>query len=707
MGRPLDDYRKKRDFARTSEPPGKSRRGRPRGGADGESEDAGGERRAFVVHRHEARRLHYDLRLQMEGVLRSWAVPKGFSYEPRDKHLAVRTEDHPLEYESFSGMIPPGEYGAGAMTIWDSGHYALVTDGTPAAAVAEGELKLLLFGRRLRGEWHLVRTQGGPERRRGGEGGEHWLLFKSKDRYAGTTRDSALGIDLARAPLSTPPARQGVMRAGAAGAPFSDPDWLFEMRFRGRRALAQVDAGGTRLRGLRGAPDEVLSDLREVRATSALLDGVLVALDEGQRPSEERLAARLAGDASIEVCYYAFDLLFADGFDLRGLPLVERKSALRTVLRELPGCVLFVDHVTGDGLRLAEAVRAAGLPGLVAKRLDAPYVPGASDAWRRIDLDASPETPRVTDALEARTPRARARRGKVAFTNLDKVFWPAEGYTKGDLVAFYDGVADVLLPYLRDRPCHMNRFPDGIEGKSFYQRQANESIPDWVPTVTVPSGSRDEPHRHMLINGRDALLLLANLGSIDLHPWLSRAQHLGHPDFSVLDLDPKGAPFSDVVRIARSLGKILRGIGLRPLLKTSGKTGLHIYVPLLEDAYTYDQARMFCESIARVVARDHKDIATCERVVDSRGGRVYIDFGQNRAGQTVVPPYSVRPVPGATVSTPLMWDELEGELHPSMFTIRTVPERLQRHGDLFRGALADRQDLVPAIEALDRYLASR
>jgi bifunctional non-homologous end joining protein LigD len=250
----------------------------------------------------------------------------------------------------------------------------------------------------------------------------------------------------------------------------------------------------------------------------------------------------------------------------------------------------------------------------------------------------------------------------------------------------------------------MQRFPDGIEGKSFYQREANQTVPQWLSVVEVPSGSRDMVHRHAYIEDRDGLLALANLGSIDLHPWLSRRQFLDMPDFAVLDLDPKSAPFGHVVRIARELGKLLRGIGLRPLLKTSGKTGLHIYVPLLEGTYTYDQARMFCEGVARCVVRDLPDVATVERSVDSRGGKVYVDFGQNRAGQTVVPPYSVRPVPGAQVSAPLHWDELDGDLSLAQFTIATMPERLERMGDLFRAALTDRQDLMPAIEKLQAFL---
>ena len=301
-------------------------------------------------------------------------------------------------------------------------------------------------------------------------------------------------------------------------------------------------------------------------------------------------------------------------------------------------------------------------------------------------------------APEAGAPRARAApRSRVKLTNLGKVFWLAEGFTKGDLVAWYESVAELLLPYLEDRPVHMNRFPDGIEGKSFYQRRAKEDAPEWIERVRFED--EDEPEDYMLCNSRDALLWFANQGSIDLHPWMSRRQTPGSPDYAVIDLDPKQAPFADVVRIARATGKLLVGIGIRPLLKTSGKTGLHVVVPLVE-GYSYDQARGFCEAVARIVARELPDIATVERTISEREGKVYVDYGQNARGQTVVPPYAVRPVPGATVSMALDWDELSGELAPSMFTIRTAPSRIAELGDLFRPLLFDRQELLAAIEAL-------
>jgi bifunctional non-homologous end joining protein LigD len=677
--RSIEAYREKRDFARTREPapgpapsPADGRRGPP----------------VFVVHRHDARNLHYDLRLEMEGVLRSWAVPKGFSYDPRDKHLAVRTEDHPLEYEHFDGVIPKGEYGAGSMTIWDRGTYATVVEPDPAKAVASGELKLLLYGRRLRGEWHMVKTKGGPN---------HWLLFKSRDRYAGTARDSVLGIDLAAAPGGPMPEAVELARP-APGELFSDPRWLYEAELPGRRVLAEKRGSAVRLRGLAPSPalDGVLADLRETGAEQALLDGVLVALDDRGRPSRALLEERLAGRAPGGLQLYAFDLLYFDEFDLRPLSLLDRKAALRRVLGERPSLV-FMDHVLGQGHDLAAASAAAGFEALVAKPVDRPY--GEEAGWLRLPLDG--QAAGDPEPAGARKRAARARPARVKLSNLGKVFWPVEGYTKGDLVHWYESVAELLLPYLIDRPVHMNRFPDGIEGKSFYQRHAKQDAPEWIPRVAFEG----DPELYMLCNERDALVWFANQGSIDLHPWMSRHRTPDSPDYTVIDLDPKQAPFADVVRIARALGKLLVGIGLRPLLKTSGKSGLHVVIPLVE-GYGYDQARGFAEAVARIVAREHSDIATVERTLSEREGKVYVDYGQNARGQTVVPPYVVRPVPGATVSMPLEWDELSGELSPSLFTIRTAPARLVERGDRFRALLSDRQELLPAIEALQAQWGS-
>jgi bifunctional non-homologous end joining protein LigD len=677
----LDKYRAKRDFAKTPEPSPQ-----PVGSPGGEVTEG-----PFVVHRHEARNLHYDLRLEMEGVLKSWAVPKGFSWVPEDKHLAVRTEDHPVEYLEFDGVIPKGQYGAGTMTIWDRGTYRVVKEGCGPAALRGGKLEIELFGGRLRGQWHMVRLA---------KSDRDWLLFKYRDRYAREKGEAEFPLDLSRTAPSRAPRAPKAMLPGGDRPPFNDAAWLFELRFRGARLLTVVRDDAVRFLGADGkafapALPELESALRRIRAREAILDGVLVATDGAERPDASRLAERLAAGKTDELRYYVFDLLRYEAWDLRALPLRERKEALESILpREAR--VLYVDHVVERGEDLADAVRRGGLPGVVAKRAESTYRAGPSDDWAAVPVAAEPAGEgSVLDGLRDAAPR----RSRVRLTNRGKVYWPAEGITKGRLLDYYERMADVILPYLRDRPVHMLRYPDGIEGKSFYHKNVTGRIPDWVRTVRIGEADGEEV-RYVVCNDRDTLLHLVNLGSIDLHPWLSRTDEPELPDWAILDLDPSDDDFAKPVRIARTIGKILMGAGVRPLLKTSGKTGLHIYVPLVR-RYSYEQARMFCEVVARMTLKEHRDIATVERTPAKRGSRVYVDFGQNRREQTVVPPYVVRPVPGACVSTPLDWDELSGRLSPRDFDLETVPERLDRLGDLFRGSLQP-QGLEGAIEALER-----
>jgi bifunctional non-homologous end joining protein LigD len=685
MARPksIEDYKAKRDFKKTPEPPPGEARART--GA-----------RVFVVHRHEARRLHYDLRLEMEGVLKSWAVPKGFSYDPAVKKLAVRTEDHPLEYEHFEGVIPKDSYGAGTMTIWDRGRYVLPKGEDGAKKVSDGKLEIILYGKKLRGEWHLVRTKRGKD---------EWILFKSKDRYARPESEAPPFFDLERAHEGPIPEDVVPMEPGDVAAPFSDPSWLFEMKFVGRRLLATKQGDRIHLHTKSGEDltsrfPKIVRELLTLRVENGLLDGVLVALDEGKRPSPEKLDRLLKGDGKESAYFYAFDLLYYEDWDIRDLPLVERKTILDSIIPKLTH-ILFVDHVRGRGDALHDMTVAAGLAGVIAKDSAGSYLAGPSPGWRDIPAQPSEENQGgdVLETLRQAAPKRTER--TIKYTNRNKVFWPGEGYTKGDLITYYEQIADWLLPYLNERPIHMLRYPDGIEGKLFYQKDAPGHVPDWIEKEPIDSESRGEPIRYIICNDRATLLYMINLGSIDLHPWFSRRGSLETPDWAIIDLDPKEAPFTHVVKVARTLGKLLRGIGLRPYLKTSGKTGLHIVIPLLTE-YTYQQARTFCEGVARYVANEHKDIATVERVVSQRGKRVYIDYLQNHQGQTIVPPYVVRPVPGAQVSAPLDWDELDSELHPSQFTIKTMPERLSRLGDIFRGTLTDKQNLLPAIEALQK-----
>jgi bifunctional non-homologous end joining protein LigD len=675
----IERYKTKRDFTKTPEP------------AAAPAVAAAEPGRRFVVQRHEARRLHYDLRLEMDGVLKSWAVPKGFSYVPEDKHLAVRTEDHPVEYLAFDGVIPKGEYGAGTMVIWDAGTYELVK--SEQAALDQGKLEFRLFGTRLRGEWHMVKTRGEKD----------WLLFKHRDRYARGADDVAFALDLSLAPSGPLPDAPRAMWPGATGAPFSDDDWLYEMEYDGRRLLARIDGDAVDFFRADGTPAQVsveglVRDLRKVRAQRAVLDGVLVAVDAAHKPNRALLDERLAAGTSDGLSYYVFDVLHVDDWDVRGFAQELRKRAAESLVpsrgvRHLA----YSSHVVGTGTALYEAVTASGLPGVIAKRRDAPYEAGASDAWRTIP--AGQPLPAEASAGDRPAAGAIVVPSRVKVSNREKVFWPGEGITKGDLLDYYDRIAEYLLPHLRDRPIHLLRYPDGITGKAFYQKDVTQYLPDWVPTAVVAEKD-GQPVRYAVCNDRDTLLFLVNLGSIDLHPWMSRTRDLDSPDYAIVDLDPPGLEAYDkAVRIAMVVGRILRGAGMRPVIKTSGKEGIHIAIPL-RPGYTYDQARMFCELVARMTVGELREIATIERSVGKRGAKVYVDYLQNAREQTVVPPYVVRPVPGATVSTPLDWDELAEGVDPTSFTIANVPDRVRRLGDLFRGVLDDPQDIAEALARL-------
>jgi bifunctional non-homologous end joining protein LigD len=838
--RGLDRYRAKRAASRTPEP----------------FDTRGARPRLFAVQQHQARRLHYDFRLEWNGVLLSWAVPKGPSLDPAEKRLAVHVEDHPLDYADFEGVIPEGNYGAGAVIVWDLGRWTPLED--PEQGLASGKLDFVLHGHKLRGRFALVRTGG---RRAATAGSKEWLLFKKPDgsagsdadlsprsvlsgltieeRQAGVRRDAALAPRLAKLGAPRGPVRAadvGVMLAEPWPAPFSGKGWLFEIKYDGWRVLAEGGDAGARLR-TRGGKDvtpafpEIVRALAALPCAHAVLDGEVCVLDAEGRPSFAGLQqrAQLADPGAVEqaavelpAVLYAFDLLALGEHDLRPLPLVRRREALQALLPG-PGPLRVADAFADDGEAVYTAVCRLGFEGVVAKRADAPYRAGRHPAWRKIaswrtgdfaivgwtagrgsragfgalhlaarapdgglvyvgragsGLDdgavralGAKLAPLVVDApkcqgapataradrwvepqlvaevrfsegtrdgrlrqpvfLRARDdkgldeidepPRPGRRRApppapepsrearektppvrSLALTNLDKVFWAEEGLTKGDLLAYYRAIAPWLLPYLADRPLTLVRHPDGIAGKSFFQKDAPAWAPAWVRRETLWSEHGGREIRFFVVEDVESLLFVANLGAIPLHVQASRVADLAHPDWCILDLDPKDAPFRDVVAIARALHELGEEIGLPAYLKTSGSAGLHVLVPL-GGRLTFEQARTLAELLAQVVVARHADIATLERRVADRGGRVYVDTGQNGHGRLLVAPFSVRALPGAPVSMPLRWSELGPRLDPRRFTIRNALARLRRLGvDPLAPVLGPAPDLLAALERLAR-----
>jgi bifunctional non-homologous end joining protein LigD len=832
----LDEYRRKRDPRRTPEPFGPPR-------------NAPG--RLFVVQQHDARRPHYDLRLEMGGALRSWAVPRGPSVDPAEKRLAIQTEDHPIEYADFEGLIPEGNYGAGPMIVWDRGWYRPLTEDDPEAGVRAGKLEFELYGHKLRGAYTLVKTSGGER---------DWLLLKRKDAHAGgpepTERfpESVLSgltleelrggddkaatlrarLDVLGAPRRRLAPVQPVMLATLVDEAFSDPAWIFEIKYDGVRVLAWRAGRDVKLHGRSGQEvtaryPEIAVALRALPLDQFLLDGEIVALDEQGRPSFQRLQARmgLTRPADIErmrglvpVSAVLFDALALDGRDLRALPLRDRKALLERLLPPR-GVVAYGAHVEAAGDAFLDAACAQDLEGIVAKRAASAYTGTRSRDWLKIKCQKRQEfviggwtdprgtrpyfgalhlglyedgrlvyvskvgtgfddralrqvqerlepLARATSPFERGTPPGRGHhwvepalvaevrftewtadgglrhpaflglrddkaprecrrevpaaapvrvdqpdRGgegepgpvttgerRVTISNPGKVFWPAERYTKGDLVAYYEAIAPRLLPYLRDRPLVLTRHPDGIAGKSFYQKDAPEFTPDWVRTHRIRAEEVKRDIDYLVVDDLDTLRWVVNLGTIALHLWASRVPSLDHPDWLVLDLDPKGAPFTDVVTVARTLHRVLDDLGLPSFVKTSGATGLHILVPL-GARYGYDETRTFARLLATLGHDAAPDISTLARPLRARGGKVYIDWGQNAPGQTIVAPFSVRPLPGAPVSCPLRWDEVTARLDPARFTIRTVPDRFAAMDDPVAPVQHEAIDLAAVLGRLE------
>jgi bifunctional non-homologous end joining protein LigD len=478
---PLADYARKRDFTITAEPSGAA-------GARAKQPRSATKEPIFVIHDHHASHHHYDLRLEADGVLKSWAVPKEPTMDPDVKRLAIEVEDHPLAYATFTGRIPEGQYGAGTVAIFDHGTYTHLKNRRPSDepvsdSIAGGRLEFELHGKKLSGPFALIRIRG-----RG-----------------------------------------------------SKPNWLF-MKLRDQPPMRVIDA---------------------------------------------------------------------------------RTSA-----------------ATEPPARVAEP------------RLGTPIRPVAA-----------PDSP---DPPPARVP----------FTHQDKIMFPDAGFTKGDILMFYQRIAPWLLPELQDRPATLERLPDGLEGPRFWQKNLPSSTPSWIPRIQIPTET-GKTVSYVLVNNEQTLLYLVNQGALTFHTWLSRVEDLGHPDFVLFDLDPGSAAFAGVVKTAKLIHGALEEQGREDaLLKTSGKSGLHIRVPW-RDAGGFDEARAWAVSIAQRIAADHADMATMERTKAKREGRVYIDVMQNAKGLHIVPPYVLRAVPEATVSTPLDWSELTPKLNPKKFTIKTVFRRLK------------------------------
>jgi bifunctional non-homologous end joining protein LigD len=869
----LTEYKRKR-------PPGKSPE--PRGGRATKGQNS------FVVQRHDATRLHYDLRLELNGVLKSWAVPKGPSLNPGDKRLAVQTEDHPLDYGSFEGTIPEGNYGAGDVILWDNGTYTVEGSLSAQDQLDKGDLKFTLHGQKLNGSFVLVRIRSSnPSNDK-----KEWLLIKHRDAEARTdwtiedydtsvksgqtpgpprhpkgpkpASTAASGAHrltyAAQAPL---PKKFDVAQASHAEKPFSSDDWLYEIKWDGIRALAIIQGGQTSLiarsgRIISGEYPEFRDLAKHVRARQAVLDGEIVVLDPDGCSNFQRIQARFGVEnpsANLQQesppTFYFFDVLYCDGYDVRRAPLTERKQLLANIV-VTDDRVRISEHQLGKGIELFDAAVKNGLEGLVAKRADSPYPTGKTSNWlklktvREIDAviggwtdprgsrqyfgsllvglyeksalrfiggvgtgfpaapgkslfdklqklssdkcpfnpvpqtrerahwvapkliarvgyaewtsedhlrqprfiglqpdrearDASfaketaapvpppsstkkasassgsrkiqkPARPPDSSLLEAiqRPDRQEVRlelEGRpLKLTHLNKVYFPKAGYTKRDVLSYYAAVGPFILPFLKDRPLVLHRYPNGIAGSAFYQKEVGQGVPDWIRTVQIFSETKRQEVPFFLIDDLASLLYLTNLGCIEHNPFSARADDLEKPDYMFMDLDPtEGTAFARVVRAAKVIGDILQKARLKYFLKTSGATGLHMFIPI-ERKYGFDQVRTLLEIVTQLAVENEKGLLTRTfRVQDRPKDTVFVDVRQNAYAQSLASVFSLRPREGAPASTPITLEELRQDLKPERWNLKSVLADLPRRSKLWSTFFDHPLTLESALAALERF----
>jgi len=739
----LGKYKEKRNFGKTPEPSGKV------------VQTAGA---SFVVQEHHARRHHFDFRLEIDGVLVSWAVPKGIPEGKASKRLAVHVEDHPLEYGSFEGEIPKGNYGAGTVAIWDKGTWEPATKNW-RKEFAGGKLKFFLHGTRLSGQYLLARMDDEP----------NWLMRKIGDDAPAAVEElerespKFVPFQLAKVVPSVP----------------SGSDWIHELKLDGYRLMAIKRKGVVTLYTRNGHDwtdkfGTLAKRIGEISSKDFMLDGEAVVYDEKGRTSFGELQAALSPRSKVEITFVAFDLLHFDGANLRNLPLSARLKYLDKILTSETGSVrrskVWDAH---SGSSLFEQACKLDLEGIISKKLSQRYASGLrewtkskcrprqefvvcgytpskgslpafgalvigsyesgklvprgkvgtgfSDALREKllakmkKLHADREVFRIEDkevqwlkpTLVAEVGYAEiTREGSVrqasfigiredktakdvhldglqtatsnqkgavvagiTISNPDRMVFPADGITKMEVVKYFERTAELMLPYLVNRPLALLRAPDGVNGETFFQKTFTTHQP---PGVLLKRISTDT--EVILIKDVKGLVALAQFGVVELHPWGSRLPDPEKPDFLIWDLDPDSSvPWKEVLGAAFLLRDLLGNLGLATMVKTSGGKGLHIQMPV-RPGHDWDTLRDFTKAVSSAIAALNPRRFTVMSTKSRRTGKIYIDWMRNGRGATCIAPWCVRIRPGAPVSMPVAWEDLPALEPGGGFTVKHPPQ---------------------------------
>lgn len=683
-------YNRKRKFQQTPEPRGKTAKGR-------------GQLR-FVVQMHAATRLHFDLRLEFDGVFKSWAVPKGPSLNPLEQRLAVFVEDHPLAYGSFEGIIPKGNYGAGTVLVWDEGTYlerGSENRSESEAAMLEnfnkGHLTFVLSGHKLKGEFALIKLK---------DGDKAWLLVKKRDEFSTYKLNDTLSNKSVKTgrtieqiaheaekkgdvwlPKKTKSVEKNVLKtknidklksvtskSSTKRVPLprkvkpmiatlskleNKKNWVTEPALNGLRAIAEVEGKRVSLYSKAGLSfakkfPTIVTELQKLNM-QAVFDGEI-----------------------IDQQFYIYDLLYAQNQDLRTKSLQERKKLLSSTFKSTK----HLKHISDFKGKSEQQI---------VKNPESSYKSGTTSQWLMVSKIKAGRKNKTADSTTS----------DLRLTNLDKIYFPDDGLTKGDLIDYYKAISPYILPYLKDRPQSLNRHPNGITRPNFYQKDLTGYLPRWLKTERIFSESANKSIDYALCQNEQSLLYLVNLGCIEMNPWFSRVGHLDKPDFLVIDLDPDNNPFSHVVRIAHEIHDLLEEVGAKSYCKTSGATGIHIGVPT-GAKYDFDKVRDFAEAVCRVIARKNPALTSVMRNPERRKGKIYLDFMQNRRGQTLAAPFCLRPRTGAPVSMPLQWSELKESLSPEQFNIHNALSRIRKFDDPWKNVLSDPVNLPSCAKKLAR-----
>lgn len=894
----LSLYNKKRNFSDTPEPEGKIK----------SSKNA----LCFVVQKHDASQLHYDFRLEMNGTLKSWAIPKGPSLNPADKRLARLVEDHPYDYRTFEGVIPDGNYGGGTVMLWDEGTYEPANSEGKSKKEQEeellkelekGSISIRLHGKKIKGLYTLFRLKNDEE-------GKSWLLVKKGDEFAskqevseqdksvksgktleeiaeeagaklnsrknGKYKTPAASVkadskkSVSKGALSKLPGKnkKGVnetslpkeikpMLATLVNEPFTDKEWLFEIKWDGYRALAHCSNGGVELISRNGKPFTkkygTIADSLSALGVQAVFDGEIVAIDKNGLAKFQSL--QNWQNTPVQLQFYIFDIIWLADKDLTTLPLIERKGILQKLLPQNDPVLKYSDHVEENGNDFFKVALEQGLEGIMAKKKNSIYQIGSrshdwvkikvnqrqeviiagfteprnsrqffgalllgvyqkgqliyightgsgftrkslEEVWNKLQpliIDNCPfaecpkgnmpttwvapelvceikftewtkdwiarhpifmglredkkakevlieksktiaamlknekgekrdkESKKEEEQGKEKVPSGKKTEGNplaiqlkeetgqereleingysLKLTNLNKLYWKKEGGTKRDLVNYYLQMAPYLLPYLVNRPQSLHRYPNGIDAPSFFQKDMKGKLPEWIQTHQDFSESTGKTIEYLVCSNEASLVYMANLGCIEMHPWHSRVASWQFPDWCLIDLDPEGIGFDKVIECAQVVKKVLDSIGVHSYPKTSGSTGIHIYIPL-GAKYSFEQSKLLAELVVNMVNKEIPSFTSVERNPEKRKRKVYLDFLQNKETQTAASPYSLRPKRGMPVSAPLHWEEVKKGLTPHAFTMNTIHDRLKREGDLFKPVLGKGIDLDNVLKKL-------